>query len=292
MSPQEIFNNFCTKTSELILLQRAARSNSDKNLENLHEAKKREALQDSPYENIPRSINRMFFYSAKTNELLSYGKKAQNIDDQINFELQHRNKQYQWILAEAYEIFEDYIEELYADIGFRDKNFWPLSDYGALTLHEIYKLNNEWHLNYTKERKKNKPSSILIQFRKKLGDLEKLEKTNCQNVNFRFAITFIEKLRHAIVHNNGRIDNKEKFIEKTLNESNINTPEKEKYRNTINSYIPPSNDNLIKLLERAGHPDIPFSYNDTLEEIIKVLVTYAHLLADCLSGHQSEPLTP
>ena len=49
----------------------------------------------------------------------------------------HKNKQYQWLLAEAYELFEDCLEMLYAYAGYKNTDLWPLQDFGAVKFSEL-----------------------------------------------------------------------------------------------------------------------------------------------------------
>lgn len=40
----------------------------------------------------------------------------------------HQNKQYQWLLVEAYEAFIDFVDSLYATLGVNDNDFWDKKD--------------------------------------------------------------------------------------------------------------------------------------------------------------------
>lgn len=59
-------------------------------------------------EELPRSMNNMFYYSLRTGNATAYGAKHLFLSDQISAAHLHRNRHYQWVLAEAYEGFEDF----------------------------------------------------------------------------------------------------------------------------------------------------------------------------------------
>ena len=52
-----------------------------------------------------------------------YGYKERRLEDQKRAVWRHKNKQYQWLLAEAYELFEDFIESAYGFAGFYRPKF-------------------------------------------------------------------------------------------------------------------------------------------------------------------------
>ncbi len=80
----------------------------------------------------------------------------------------HYNKQMQWFLVEAYEMYEKFIEQLYTIMGYLDNNFWNVSDFGEIQLHDISNKDEEWFFKQTK-KKKGKPYSIIEVFKKRLN---------------------------------------------------------------------------------------------------------------------------
>jgi hypothetical protein len=59
----------------------------------------------------------MTFYDAITGNVIFYDHKKLSIEDRYLHIFIHKNKQYQWLLAEAYEEYEDYLENIYAYYG-------------------------------------------------------------------------------------------------------------------------------------------------------------------------------
>jgi len=90
------------------------------------------------------SLHNMAFRSAKDGERIVFGQKKLSVEDHKLSVFLHKNKQYQWLLSEAYEEFEDCLKYLYAYAGSIDINFWPLADYGNISLNELPKKPFKW----------------------------------------------------------------------------------------------------------------------------------------------------
>ena len=100
-------------------------------------------------------------------EMIIIGTHSSSINENLEALKFHQNQQYQWLLTEVYENFEDYLDLLYAHIGYIDNNFWPLNDFGAISFDEIENKDIEWFISRVKE-KKGRPQSIIKQIRKKI----------------------------------------------------------------------------------------------------------------------------
>ena len=79
----------------------------------------------------------MCFTHPKDGTPYFFGHFKSTIEDRRLSVILHKNKQYQWLLSEAYEEFEDFIEAAYAYAGYADNNFWPLKDYGNISLQDL-----------------------------------------------------------------------------------------------------------------------------------------------------------
>lgn len=120
---------------------------------------------------IPRSAQNMFYRDLISGEAKIYGAK-QLLDDQIAAAYMHKNRHFQWVLAEAYENFEGFLTRLYAAIEYVDQNFWPISDFGNVRISDIGSKHFEWFLKQAKT-KKNKSESILTVLRGSFQNLKK-----------------------------------------------------------------------------------------------------------------------
>lgn len=121
---------------------------------------------------IPRSAQNMFYRDLISGEAKIYGAKQLFLDDQIAAAYMHKNRHFQWVLAEAYENFEGFLTRLYAAIEYVDQNFWPISDFGNVRISDTGSKDFEWFLKQAKT-KKNKPESILTVLRSSFQNLKK-----------------------------------------------------------------------------------------------------------------------
>lgn len=214
MDLDEIFESYSSKMTQLCLYQRAMQDIAKKELEKLAEYEKSLEIHPELKEH-SLSLHKMTFRIASNGEHFVYGRKKLSIEDRRLSVFLHKNKQYQWLLSEAYEEFEDCIERLYAYAGFTNNDFWPLKDYGGITLSEIETKDFNWFEEQA-SNKKDAPSSIINKFRESFPLIKKTEEENKLNVNLRLAITLIEYLRHVIVHRGGTVHDKYKFKELVL----------------------------------------------------------------------------
>ena len=200
----------------------------------------------------------------------------------------YENKQYQWLLVDAYEAYEDFLDEFYAYIGFIDNNFWMAKDYGSLAIDEIAKQNKEWFSIRVKDIR-GRPNIIYKQTRKKISLLNYYEKKNQLGIDLQFEINLISKLRHVIVHNGGIIKDRDKFYDSVLNEVGLgpNNPTRKNYEGEINHYIGTNKTYnrleviLFKHQIKEGQP----GYIDRLDSHIGTLLSYAILLTSLTKKH-------
>lgn len=133
MKSSEILEKFLAKMTQIYLYQRAMQDLTQSEIRKLREYE--EVLEANP--NLPsigRSYNNMFFRSPRNGELMYFGRNVSGAEERKSEIYAHRNKQYQWLLSESWEEFEDFLEEMYAYVGMKDHDFWPLQDLGLLHL--------------------------------------------------------------------------------------------------------------------------------------------------------------
>ena len=281
MDLDEIFGSYSRKMIQLCLYQRAMNDTAKKELEKLSEYEK--AIENilELKEHSTLSHHSMAFRIASSGEHFFYGQKKLSVKDkQISVDL-HKNKQYQWLLSEAYEEFEDCIERLYAYAGFINNDFWPLKDYGAITLSEIENKDFNWFEEQA-TNKKDTPASIINKFRSSFPNIMKIEEKNELGVNLRLAITLIEHLRHVIVHRGGTVLDKNKFryniLKKCglLNNGNI----AEEHTQFIDGFLGSGDyEKTIFLLEVPINQKIPQgAYINVLDKLTGYLMAYVHLI--------------
>lgn len=292
MKLQNILDKYSSRMTQVQLYQRGMRKITEKEYDDLlkYEERMGERVNDLKYS----SFDRMTFVNAKTGEHNTYGVKRGNTKDQKRSVVLHRNKQYQWLLAEAYEVFEYYLRELYAYVGFIDNNAWPLVDYGNVKLSELAQKPYEWFKEKS-DRKQKFPSSVLSVLRDRFPDIVRYESGEYLYVDLYFATILIEQFRHLIVHNGGVAECKYKFVERVMKKSGLynNGSPSEKYTQFVLGFFGSGEcSNMIKLLEvnheREGRP-IGF-YTNVFGVISEYMVSYAFLMAESIALKFDEPL--
>jgi len=172
------------------------------------------------------------------------------------FELELKNRQYQFILLHAFEAFEKYLKFAASQIRYT-KNFSPTAFIQHLhktipIISRIIKIRNE-------------------NDKKFLGE-----------INLLLTFSLIEQLRHQITHANGYAHDKDIFIKKCLNRIgryNEGKPKLE-YTDYINNFFGSRKyENLICLIEVKDNLK-PFTYYDRLGDLIEELVSYILFIND------------
>lgn len=185
----------------------------------------------------------------------------------------HYNKQYQWLLVEAYEAYEKFLSNLYAYTGYIDNSFWTMEDFGKISLNELTNKELHWFIERSK-----KPNEILKQIRLKIPTLKDYEKDNRIGIDFKLHITLIEKLRHIIVHKSGETK-KELFIEKMLKELGVynNGNYNKEYDELINIYFKKDNNiDTVVLLDIQNSNN--YYRHDRFSPRLNDLISYSHML--------------
>jgi hypothetical protein len=279
----ELFDDLSKQMAEIQVFQHTIATITKKELKAIDDyylAKQR----GEPCSSIRQGMN-MIFYDLVDNSIHYYAQITRDIDDQFNTLYLQKNKHYQWLLVEAYELFESFLINIYAAVGNIDKNIWLMSDYGSITLNEVNNKSYDWYLSRVKE-KKGKPQSILNQFRNAFPDIAKVERDNTSGTNLRLLITLTESIRHIIVHKSGIVEDKDKFIKTVLEKSDLlqDTINKQKYLDVINLFFATGKYcNNITLLEIQRKEHLPLeSYFDRLDFLTSKLMAYSYFIVECI----------
>lgn len=272
------------RMTEASALRSAISSRFDSELRKLKEEKERE--KELGMEDIPRSVHHMIYHDLRTGHAKTYGAKRLFLDDQIRSAHIHKNRHYQWVLAEAYEGFEDFLENLYAGMGYVDYDFWPVSDYKNTHRSDLPTKDFDWFLSQV-AIKKSKPNSILACFRNKFDELRKIETKNKLDYHVGFDLCLISKLRHLIVHNSGVVKNKEKVIERIFRDCGINDRDKPALSLKANKFfskLKSSEETHVFLL---GHTDPTYGIFSTfnLSDLLSLMMSHAQILAELSLKH-------
>ncbi|WP_052483685.1 hypothetical protein [Flavobacterium sp. MEB061] len=279
MELEEIFDEYICKLEQLTIAKRSMKEIAVNEINRLNQ-KKEKTLKVIGNNNFSHSTDFFFIEDPKSGQIIRYNYIKSTIDENIKQIILQKNKQYQWILSESFEIFREFIIKLYAYIGYKDINSWPLKDYGNIVLSELSNKDYTYFLAQAKI-KKDIPDSILNRFRTIFPQYKNLEINNKLNKNLNFEIILIEHFRHLIVHCGGKTIEKPLFIEKILKKSglwNNGKPDSEKI-DFISSFFQ-SKDAIdaIRLLEIESKNDAFDSYYDILENLMGSLTSICFLL--------------
>lgn len=292
MDLEEIFELYSSKMTQLCLYQRAMQDIAKKELEKLAEYEK--SLEKHPdLKAHSLSSHNMAFRIAANGQHFFYGHKKISVKDKRTSVFLHKNKQYQWLLSEAYEEFEDCIERLYAYAGFTNNDFWPLKDYGSITLSDIKNKDFDW-FEVQAVNKKDAPASIINKFRELFPKIKKIEEKNELGVNLRLAITLVEFLRHVIVHRGGEVLDKPKFRGRILKKCGLhnNGNVAEEHVQFIENFFGSGDyEKTIILLEVPINREIPLdTYINVLDVLMGYLMAYVHLIYESLKTSHNKLL--
>ncbi|MDH5259753.1 MAG: hypothetical protein OEX07_17195 [Gammaproteobacteria bacterium] len=292
MEIQGIFESYSNKMTQIHLYQDAMRNLAKKELKALY--KYEQSLENYPdLKELAASHQNMIFRVAKDGSHRFFGYKKSTIEDKRLEVTLHKNKQYQWLLAESYERFEDFLESAYAFAGFTDNNFWPLRDYGNISLRDIKKKPFTW-FEERANKKNNTPSSIINKFRESFPEIAHIEINNGLNINLHLAIVLIEHLRHVIVHKGGTVSDKNDFTERVLNKAglyNNGNPDKNHVSFIHAHFGVGEYKNTILLLEIKTNPEVPLdTFVDIFGALSGYLMAYAHLIFESLSNTHNKHL--
>gem|GEM_PF-6717883 len=203
------------------------------------------------------------------------------------------NKQCQWLLVDAYELYEQFLYRAYAFVGFTDAKKWKCSDYGDVQLSEIDGKPYEWFLARVRATLKNKADEILKRMRALYPEFANLETKNAFDISLRFKTNFIEQLRHQIVHAGGYVADKEDFFNKIYKKSGLtlSTDEVKKESQTTSIYLTESEaGHRIFMFNRYTKLGVGFRIEHSpLNMACNSLLSHAHLLTNRISGLESPP---
>jgi hypothetical protein len=284
----EVLKHFYQRMTLITSYQRAAKELADSELTRLCEQAEM-ANGDAELLGKQRSTQNMFYINPADGTHAFYGQKRSTIEDMIEATQLHKNKQYQWLLAEAYEEYEDFLELAYANIGFNNPEFWPLSDFGNISLTEINGKSWDWYLQQSRN-KKGIPESLLNYFRNKLPKFALLERENKLEKDLRLSIALISQLRHHIVHTGGKVIQRETFIKKVLNSVGLyngGNPTEENRKLVEMYFLGGKHTEVIGLLEvPLKHESALPAYINVFDYLTRQLLASAHALAFAIKEYQ------
>ena len=219
---------------------------------------------------------------------MRYGFTESRAEHQRHTVYKYKNKQYGWLLAEAYEEFEDFLERIYSHIGLNNRNSWHLEDFGRAKLPDLDDKPFEWYLDKVRNKYRLKHRDLLTRIRSLYPELKPVEEENIYNVQVRVAVKLIENLRHQIVHTRGIVTNLNDFVKHVLERSglwNNGKPRPGLVQFIEKFFQHDSATYSISLSERrTAPPGSPLdAYVDVWDELVTYLIAYAYSICNCVS---------
>ena len=289
MTILEIFRNFTMAIADIEVYRDSVESAADREYGHLRQQKENVANSDLIG---AVAVYNMSFQDATSGQSIFYGFRDITVDQEVLNLVRHTNRQHQWFLAEAYELFEEFVKHAYAFMGMNDPTRWPLRDFGTIQWDEVRSKDYQWFLEQARA-KRDAPLSMLRQFRKVLPRMARVEPDNRYHCDLQVAVTLVGQMRHQIVHSKGNISDKKTFAEEIIRKLGYSgagmAPHLEFIEQTL---LVSSKDGAIYLLNLPA-PDSPppfrFHY-DTLNELVRYLLIYAHQVYLSLGGQWIEKL--
>lgn len=286
MEVSEILNHFRNRLVEIQVYRSIVKDLTKEELMRLSEHEKTMSEMGDDYIKF-LSMQSMHFQDLSSGSLVRYGFVKSNAEHARDRVSEQKNRQYGWLLVEAYEEFEDFLERIYAHIGKADRNAWHLEDFGRVKLPELDDKPFDWYLNTVRRKYKLNQRDILTRIRQLYPELKSVEEHNIYKVHIRVAVELIENLRHRIVHTRGIVDDLDQFVTQILEKCGLwnNGNPKPDLRDFIRDYFYwESGTYTVWLSERrAAPPQIPLDvYYDVWDELITYLIAYAYGICNCV----------
>ena len=265
---ESAFQTLLSGFGRLELLSGAIRSAAQREHEFLR--KNEIGLREISREDRVLSAHSMSYRDIRTNAPIFYDYKERGVKELTEDLVSYRNKQYQWVLVEAFEFFEHFVKVCCLECG---------------------RLNPGGETANAKDGL----AARLNVLRAYLPSFCALEVRNARQLNYRSAIALIEMLRHVVVHNGGWIRDETKFFEKlgSLVQKNNGGKHDPDVENHAKFFLFKGRHGIeVYLLEEADMKRSPM-YTDRLGTLLGWLLTYASSLNDHLvrAIKSSSPVT-
>lgn len=286
MNIEELFSQFADNITATFAHHQYAKEQADRELHGL--VKQREILCESPeLLSEPISLSFNYFLSAIDGKPTTFGKRHLTIDERIKSVLSHKNKIYQWTIAEAYEHFEKFCWRFYCAMGCAHPDFWSEKDYerSDKPAEQRLTITYEERLKLT-THKKNRTTEILRTIRAKRPEFTRLERKNQLGQDLKLFIVMCEKFRHQIVHAGGFLPtDKDSFVNDCLTKAGISGKKREDHRIQVEKYIGLSKGRAYLRFLDAPHSDSRLrqigGHFDICSDFLKGIGSYAHLMIAC-----------
>jgi hypothetical protein len=127
------------------------------------------------------------------------------------------NSQFRWLLVSGYEAYERFLGQLYAVLGYCDRNLWRCMDFGNdYMVNQISSMTLGDFQKRVKESPEIHPVKIRSLIGHRFGRIQSAESKNSiifesEIITYKEYVNLIEIMRHIIVHENSVVEPKDLF---------------------------------------------------------------------------------
>ena len=221
MNIEEILETFRNNVVQVEIFRNLAKETTKKEILRFSEIALADAKQSRDEVLHYESYERIGYYDPASGVYTSYGGLRSTPNDRILQLIKQKNRQYGWLLVEAWEEFEDYLERTYAWLGNHNWQSWKLREIANVTHEQLSKNPFSWYLEKVRENYSRNPKNILKRFRAIFPEYKKNETINRIDTNMRVSVELIANLRHKIVHARGTVSDRSGFIERVLSGAGV-----------------------------------------------------------------------
>lgn len=281
MNIEEIFSAYTDKVADVHRFRWLTEGAADERLRALLEWKqKREAAGTTDGFVSTQAVR---FPLALTGRKVLYGFHQLTVDDQVSALVRHTNRQHQWFLVEAYELFEEFLKHAYALSGFQDPTRWSSKDLGGLDSAQASGMSFDWFLARART-KTSLPRTALQPLRTAFPRLVEVESKNAFETDLYVSANLLAHMRHQIVHARGMIGDRRKFAEKVLDKLGFSGATMEAHIESVANGLLLDNQGAIYLM-KVPDSDSPQPLHvryDIFSGLTDLLLSYAREIAVAL----------
>lgn len=201
------------------------------------------------------------------------------LDEQLELNSLQQLKTYHWLLVEAYEAFEDFLENAYAFCGVIGIAIWERPK----------KWEHEGSHDLKHYNTKRKPYGQLEAFRNASEHFARFEINGPTKRNFKVVFVMMERLRHVIVHSGGYCDDFKSMIDNM--QGSLKGMDMKVVREYADLHFMQHRGRRLVDLFEVQHKDeagLETGFDqDVLLGFLRMVVEYAQLIMESIEAHQA-----
>ncbi|WP_422015230.1 hypothetical protein [Roseateles sp.] len=207
-----------------------------------------------------------------------YDHREQSHDELLSALVVSHNRQYQWLLAEVFEHFEDFMTDAYGCAGAIDSTIWSSKDLTSIGGHAG--MPTSWWIEKARGLRGMKATVAASRLRAFPG-ISQVESRNALAVDLKVVLFLVERMRHLIVHRRGQASSADDFAEGIARDAGLAAPTQE-IRDLVGQYF--GNGRLNTTIHLLDHQLLPsddgFNWHvEKFDQLLGWLLAYAHMVS-------------